>query len=85
MKPGELVNISITSNPNSFIGLLGVDQSVLVLKKGNDIEESTVFEEIEQYRQVNRKNPHNHLSKTYTDFQSSETVLITNAEKEYSK
>lgn len=35
--PGESVDITITSKPNSYIGLLGVDQRSLLLKSGNDI------------------------------------------------
>lgn len=35
--PGENVNLIITSKPNSYIGLLGVDQRSLLLKSGNDI------------------------------------------------
>jgi hypothetical protein len=32
--PGQNLDITINTNPNSFVGLLGVDQSVLLLKKG---------------------------------------------------
>jgi len=35
--PGENVNLMISAKPNSFIGLLGVDQRSLLLKSGNDI------------------------------------------------
>lgn len=38
-KPGEDIEISISTRPNSYVGLLGVDQSVLLLKSG----ESVVF------------------------------------------
>jgi hypothetical protein len=34
VEPGQNLSISIKTNPNSFVGLLGVDQSVLLLKKG---------------------------------------------------
>lgn len=36
-KPGDVVNIKIGSNPNSYIGLLGIDESVLILRSGNDL------------------------------------------------
>lgn len=35
--PGENVNLVITSKPNSYVGLLGVDQRSILLKSGNDI------------------------------------------------
>lgn len=35
--PGDNVNLVITSKPNSYVGLLGVDQRSLLLKSGNDI------------------------------------------------
>jgi hypothetical protein len=37
-KPGENLDIIVSSNANSFVGLLGVDQSVLLLKKGNELK-----------------------------------------------
>lgn len=33
-KPGDEVQITVLTKPNSYVGLLGVDQSVLLLKKG---------------------------------------------------
>ena len=33
-KPGEKVDIKVTTNPDSYVGLMGVDQSVLLLKSG---------------------------------------------------
>lgn len=47
--PGQDIDITISSKPNSYIGLLGVDQSVLLLRKGNDLEESQVFNELGEY------------------------------------
>ena len=35
--PGGNVELTIESKPNSYIGILGIDQSVLLLKSGNDI------------------------------------------------
>jgi Alpha-2-macroglobulin bait region domain len=85
VKPGEIVNISVGTKPNSFVGLLGVDQSVLVLKSGNDIEKSTVFEELEKY---NRIDQHNHINTNcedmnFRDFASSDSVIITNARHDF--
>jgi CD109 antigen len=46
-KPSDEIELSVQSKPNSFVGLLGIDQSVLILKKGNDIEKEDVFAEEE--------------------------------------
>ena len=36
-EPGNNVEMTIETKPNSYVGLLAVDQSVLLLKSGNDI------------------------------------------------
>lgn len=41
-KPGGLVNVSVETKPNAVVGLLGIDQSVLLLKSGNDITQNDV-------------------------------------------
>lgn len=87
-KPGGNLDISVRASPNSLVGLLGVDQSVLILKKGNDIEASTVFEELEKYNDVDHYNyewTSDYDWRTHRDFESSETILITNANKQYGK
>lgn len=85
-KPGENLEVSVSTKPNSYVGLLGVDQSVLLLKKGNDIEPSTVFEEIRKYNEINKYNydwSSSYDYSRYRDFQSSDAVIITNAQKQY--
>uniref|UniRef100_T1H4Z1 Alpha-2-macroglobulin bait region domain-containing protein n=1 Tax=Megaselia scalaris TaxID=36166 RepID=T1H4Z1_MEGSC len=47
-KPGQEVELSLKTAQNSFIGLLGLDQSVLLLKSGNDLDASNIFNKIEQ-------------------------------------
>ena len=37
VEPGKTVDVLIKAKPNSYVGVLGVDQSVLLLKTGNDI------------------------------------------------
>lgn len=54
-KPGQNVTISVESLPNSYVGLLGVDQSVLLLKKGNDLESNEIFSEMDKYKTYTRK------------------------------
>lgn len=47
--PGQDIDITVISKPNSFVGLLGVDQSVLLLKNGNDLKKSEVLDELDLY------------------------------------
>ncbi|KAG5667283.1 hypothetical protein PVAND_015269 [Polypedilum vanderplanki] len=82
-KPGEDFEISVKTKPNSFVGLLGVDQSVLLLKSGNDIEPSAVFEELGKYGETTK---HNYScyndyenSRKFNDFTNCQSVIITNA------
>nr|XP_022294895.1 CD109 antigen-like [Crassostrea virginica] len=48
-QPGENVNIRITADPMSVVNLLVVDQSVLLMKSGNDITQEEVVNEINAY------------------------------------
>lgn len=41
-KPGAPVNITVDTKPNAVVGLLGIDQSVLLLKSGNDVTQNDV-------------------------------------------
>ncbi|XP_054003817.1 CD109 antigen-like isoform X1 [Hylaeus anthracinus] len=50
--PGENVNLLITSKPNSYVGLLGVDQRSILLKSGNDISYEQVYKELKSYDMV---------------------------------
>nr|XP_039256381.1 CD109 antigen-like [Styela clava] len=43
------VNITINAEPDSFFGLRAIDQSVLLLKSGNDITQSKIFRELDEY------------------------------------
>jgi Alpha-2-macroglobulin bait region domain len=83
-KPGEQVSIKVSTKPNSYVGLLGVDQSVLLLKKGNDIEKSAVFEQLDKYNEKTRWNRrwYSGNSGSYSDFENSGAAIITNAKEE---
>uniref|UniRef100_A0A0A1WID3 CD109 antigen n=1 Tax=Zeugodacus cucurbitae TaxID=28588 RepID=A0A0A1WID3_ZEUCU len=48
-KPGEEVQLHVKTDPDSFVGLLGVDQSVLLLKSGNDITKDQIFNTLSNY------------------------------------
>ncbi|KAL5012796.1 hypothetical protein ScPMuIL_011347 [Solemya velum] len=49
-EPGDGINLAITADPQSFVNLLAVDQSVLLLKSGNDITESQVAAAMMSYK-----------------------------------
>lgn len=86
-KPGDQLSITISTKPNSYVGLLGVDQSVLLLKKGNDLEKSAIFEELGKYNEKTRWNRRWYGSYygSYNDFESSGAAIITNAKEEIRK
>ncbi|XP_017476943.1 PREDICTED: CD109 antigen isoform X4 [Rhagoletis zephyria] len=48
-KPGDDVQLQIKTDPESFVGLLGVDQSVLLLKSGNDINKDQIFNSLSNF------------------------------------
>ncbi|KAL4230965.1 hypothetical protein ACF0H5_011338 [Mactra antiquata] len=48
-QPGESVNVVVTADPQSLVNLLAVDQSVLLLKSGNDVTASEVIDELKTY------------------------------------
>ncbi|KAL5015784.1 hypothetical protein ScPMuIL_005373 [Solemya velum] len=50
--PGDNVGLTISADPNSFVYILAVDQSVLLLKTGNDITQSQVLEELQSYNDM---------------------------------
>ncbi|XP_011158223.1 CD109 antigen isoform X2 [Solenopsis invicta] len=57
VKPGDNVNLMISAKPNSFVGLLGVDQRSLLLKSGNDITYDQVYKELQSYDKA-ESSPH---------------------------
>ncbi|XP_032591779.2 CD109 antigen [Drosophila grimshawi] len=49
-KPSEEVKLQIKTDANSYVGLLGVDQSVLLFKSGNDLTREDVFSSLNKYK-----------------------------------
>lgn len=47
-KPGQMVDINIKTNPHSYIGLLGIDKSSLLLRSGNDLTVDEIWSEFEE-------------------------------------
>lgn len=48
-KPGDVVDVKVTSNPKSYIGLLGIDQSILLIRGGNDLARDEIWNELEMF------------------------------------
>jgi len=42
VQPEDNVTITVNAYRGSYVGLLAVDQSVILLKSGNDVTQSTV-------------------------------------------
>ncbi|CAD5111029.1 DgyrCDS381 [Dimorphilus gyrociliatus] len=49
VSPGENIDLNIQASPHSFLGLLAVDTSVLLLGGGNDLESKDVMTEVKKY------------------------------------
>ena len=87
-RPSSLVNISVKSKPLSYVGLLGVDQSVLLLKSGNDIEQEMITNELFGYTYLDQYNNDWEEPTTYnyyTDFSALDVFILTNANPQYGK
>lgn len=78
-KPSEEVNIKVKTDPDSYIGLLGVDQSVLLLKSGNDLSRDDVFNSLNKYK---TSTPWQQGYGRYPG-ESSGLVTLTNADYPY--
>ncbi|XP_054164406.1 CD109 antigen-like isoform X2 [Oppia nitens] len=57
-KPGAMVNVRVDTKPNAYVGVLGIDQSVLLLKSGNDITQQDVINELQTYDTGKTSNRH---------------------------
>ncbi|XP_026844063.1 CD109 antigen isoform X1 [Drosophila persimilis] len=49
-KPSEEIKLRVKTDSDSFVGLLGVDQSVLLLKSGNDLSRDEIFNSLSKYQ-----------------------------------
>uniref|UniRef100_A0A1B0BJ33 TEP1-F n=1 Tax=Glossina palpalis gambiensis TaxID=67801 RepID=A0A1B0BJ33_9MUSC len=79
-KPGQDVSLEIKADPNSYIGLLGVDQSMLLLKSGNDLEFDAVLKNFRSLKPVDK----HYQNSIYTyPGERSGLVVMTNAHFPY--
>lgn len=54
VKPGSEVNIKIKTRPHSYVGIMGVDQSVILLKSGNDFDNAAILDSLSSYNGVSQ-------------------------------
>ncbi|XP_017020822.1 thioester-containing protein 1 allele S1-like isoform X2 [Drosophila kikkawai] len=80
-KPSEEVKLQVKTDPDSFVGLLGVDQSVLLLKSGNDLSRDDIFNSLNKYK---TSTPWQRGYGKYPG-QTSGLVTLTNAHYPYSQ
>jgi CD109 antigen len=55
VEPGTTVKFTVKADPDSLVGLLAVDQSVLLLKSGNDITRDMIEQDVEEYETGNSR------------------------------
>ncbi|XP_070070942.1 thioester-containing protein 1 allele S1 isoform X7 [Drosophila takahashii] len=79
-KPSEEVKLRVKTDADSFVGLLGVDQSVLLLKSGNDLSQDEIFNSLNKYQ---TSTPYQRGYGRYPG-QTSGLVTLTNANYPYS-
>jgi CD109 antigen len=48
-KPGQEVEVSVFTKSNSLVGILAIDQSVLLLKSGNDLSSKEILDDLKSY------------------------------------
>lgn len=80
------MKILVSANPNSYIGLLGVDQRVLLLKRGNDFERQAIFNDLNDFEQFTDSslNYWSYLySRYHEDYKKVGAVVLTNANQTY--
>lgn len=97
-KPGEDISLTISTKPNSLVALLGVDQSVNLLKSGNDLDQAEIFKDLESYEEANnfyggggflgrpafkRFAPWNNYNNVFKDFDVSDQWLMMRSGENY--
>lgn len=90
VQPGKDVNIDVVTNPKSYVGLVGVDQSVLLLKKNNDLTKEAAMQEMNDYEEHFHETengpwtvePRRYINDYWRNFDYSNVILFTNAKQE---
>jgi len=79
-KPGDRVELDVFTKPNSLVGVLAIDQSILLLKRGNDIEWKDVLDESKRFGPSSTAAPKKGplARKTNDLFDAAHLLLMTN-------
>ncbi|BET03014.1 thioester-containing protein [Nesidiocoris tenuis] len=83
-EPGKEAVINVETRSNSFVGLMGIDQSVILLKKGNDLSKDDVENDLRSYSQRGWQYRHKRVPWSYapsaeSEFNNAGAVMFTNA------
>ena len=82
-KPGEKISIHCSAANNSFVSLLGVDQSVTLLGSGNDIDKPRILADMNDYN-AHENYPDLKIKGSaenrYSDFGELNAFILTNAQ-----
>lgn len=89
-QPGTDISIDIVSNGGSYVGLVGVDQSVLLLKKNDDLNKDDAFQEMTEYQERFHElndgpwhvSPRPYFNEHFAIFERSQVIIFTNAKQE---
>ncbi|XP_055314135.1 CD109 antigen-like [Sitodiplosis mosellana] len=74
-KPGDIVEIEVKSKPNSFIGLLGIDRSALIMRGGNDLSHDEIRTSLAM------ANLAHHSYKDSSEFSNAGLICFSNAKR----
>lgn len=77
-KPGQEVEVNVLTKPNSLVGVLGIDQSVLLLKSGNDITLDDVTKETKSYGSSRFASRSSAPTDAESLFETTDFVVLTN-------
>lgn len=88
-EPGKDIAIDVFTNPESYVGLVGVDQSVLLLKKNDGLTKDDAFREMEEYQRHFHESelgpwsvePRQYANDYFRPFEYSDLILFTNAKQ----
>lgn len=80
--PDRVVNVNVNSNPNAFVGLVGVDQSALLLSRGNNLSRKDLWNEMLDFHREFTHNSIRNRNRKYVNyfdaFVDAGLILFTN-------
>lgn len=89
-QPGNDVSIDVISTDGSYVGLVGVDQSVLLLKKNDGLTKDEALREMNEYQDHYhyagngpwQVQPRHYINEYFSVFERSHMILLTNAKQD---